>query len=36
MGYGYGIWLVYDKSEFDTTHIGHVTVACFMKKIRCT
>ena len=32
MGYGYGIWLVYDKSEFDTTHIGHVTVACFMKK----
>jgi len=32
MGYGYGIWLVFDKEHFETTHIAHVTVACFMQE----
>jgi hypothetical protein len=32
MGYGYGIWLVYDGDQFVTPHIGHVTVACFMQE----
>lgn len=30
MGYGYGVWLVYGSDQFRTTHIGHVTVACFV------
>lgn len=30
MGYGYGIWLVYDEDIFETKHTGHFTVACFM------
>lgn len=32
MGYEYGIWLVYDKEEFPTTHIGHITITCYMEK----
>ena len=34
MGYGYGIWLVYNPNIFKekTSHIGHITIACFMKK----
>ena len=33
MGYGYGIWLVYDGDHFATMHVGHVTVACFMQEV---
>ena len=32
MGYGYGVWLVYNNAEIETEHIGHITIACFMKK----
>ena len=32
MGYMYGIWLVYNKDEFPTKHIGHFTITCFMEK----
>ena len=32
MGYGYGIWLIYNSDELKTEHIGHVTVCCFMNK----
>ena len=32
MGYGYGVWLVYDDDEIKTEHISHITIACFMKK----
>ena len=32
MGYGYGIWLIYNSDELKTEHIGHVTVGCFMNK----
>jgi len=32
MGYKYGIWLVYDQTKFNTNHIGHLTIACFMTK----
>jgi len=37
MGYGYGVWLVYDTDKIKndnlkTEHIGHVTIACFMEK----
>ena len=34
MGYGYGVWLVYNQKIFaqPTPHIGHITIACFMKK----
>ena len=30
MGYGYGIWLVPIVKTFNTTHIPHITVSCFM------
>jgi len=33
MGYKYGVWLIYDKYTFPTTHIGHFTITCFMEKI---
>lgn len=33
MGYGYGIWLVYDNEHFITSHIGHITVMCFMSEV---
>ena len=32
MGYGYGIWLVYDDDRLKTEHIGHITIACFMER----
>lgn len=32
MGYKYGVWLVYNKSMFPTTHIGHFTITCYMEK----
>ena len=32
MGYKYGLWMVYDKADFPTTHIGHVTITCYMEK----
>lgn len=32
MGYMYGIWLVYNKDEFPTEHIGHFTITCYMEK----
>jgi hypothetical protein len=34
MGYGYGVWLVYNQKIFTqpTPHIGHITIACFMNK----
>lgn len=32
MGYKYGIWLVYSNDEFPTSHIGHVTISCYMEK----
>ncbi len=32
MGYGYGVWLVYDQNAFCTAHLGHFTVSCFMTK----
>ena len=32
MGYGYGVWLVYNNTELKTEHIGHITIACFMNK----
>jgi hypothetical protein len=32
MGYKYGVWLVYNKDEFPTEHIGHFTIACYMEK----
>ena len=32
MGYGYGIWLVYDQKMYKTEHLGHITLTCFMKK----
>jgi hypothetical protein len=32
MGYGFGVWFVYDKDLFETEHIGHITIACFMQK----
>ena len=32
MGYKYGVWLVYNKEEFPTAHIGHFTITCFMEK----
>jgi hypothetical protein len=28
----YGIWLVYNKDEFPTEHIGHFTITCYMEK----
>ncbi len=30
MGYGYGVWLVYNEDVFPTEHIGHFTISCFM------
>jgi len=30
MGYKYGIWYVYPRDTFQTTHIGHFTITCFM------
>lgn len=36
MGYKYGIWLVYDKHEFSTAHIGHITITCYMEKDEAT
>lgn len=31
MGYGYGVWLVIeDDNWINTTHIPHVTIACYM------
>jgi len=30
MGYKYGIWLVYNQESFNTIHIGHFTICCFM------
>jgi hypothetical protein len=32
MGYGFGVWLVYDRQHVATEHLGHFTVACFMEK----
>ncbi len=32
MGYGYGVWLVYNNTEVETEHIGHITIGCFMKR----
>jgi len=32
MGYKYGVWLVYDPKEFETTHVGHFTITCYMEK----
>ena len=32
MGYRYGIWLVYDQKLYNTKHLGHVTLTCFMEK----
>ena len=32
MGYGYGVWLVYNNPEVETEHTGHITIACFMNK----
>ncbi len=32
MGYKYGVWLVYNKSMFPTTHVGHFTITCYMEK----
>ena len=34
MGYGYGVWLVYNQNVFTqrTPHVGHITIACFMDK----
>lgn len=32
LGYKYGVWLVYKKGVFPTTHIGHFTISCFMEK----
>ena len=33
MGYGFGIWLVYNKSLLSINkHIGHTTLSCFMKE----
>ena len=32
MGYGYGVWLVYDNNELPTKHVGHITIACFMER----
>ena len=34
MGYGYGIWLIYNKNIFKEkiAHIGHITISCFMQK----
>ena len=32
MGYGYGVWLIYEHQSLKTEHISHVTVACFMNK----
>ena len=30
MGYGYGIWLIPIVKTFNTTHVPHITVSCFM------
>ena len=31
MGYGYGVWLIIEDEEWiNTTHVPHITVACFM------
>ena len=32
MGYKYGVWLTYDERHFNTEHIGHVTIACFLTR----
>lgn len=32
MGYGHAIWLVYNQEIFETEHIGHFTVACFLNE----
>lgn len=32
IGYKYGVWLVYDQNIFNTEHISHFTVQCFMNK----
>ena len=32
VGYKYGLWLVYNQNTFNTAHIGHFTVQCFMNK----
>lgn len=30
MGYKYGLWYIYSNDVFNTTHISHFTVSCFM------
>ena len=30
MGYGYAVWLVYDQEIFETEHVAHFTIACFL------
>jgi len=32
MGYGYGLWLVYEDKELKTEHISHFTVTSFMNR----
>ena len=32
MGYKYGVWVVIKDNEIHTSHITHVTIACFMEK----
>ena len=32
MGYGFGVWFVYNQDLFETEHIGHITISCFMNK----
>lgn len=32
MGYKYGVWFIYNQGKFNTKHIGHITIACFMTK----
>lgn len=32
MGYKYGVWLTYDERHFNTEHIGHVTISCFLTR----
>ena len=32
MGYGFGVWLVYDKQYVATKHLGHFTITCLMEK----
>ena len=32
MGYKYGVWMTYEHSLLQTSHIKHVTIACLMTK----